>query len=135
METIRQYIEKLLRLAAANPAYLPELLRVLEPLNVTCLGHVVIGAESMPWTQINGCMHQGRLVLPCFTSPKALRLAGLDDEPCLTATFTEFLALTKSYGKPIVVNPDSPSEWTILPEQLVAIPATTLAVPRGMKTH
>ena len=140
METIRLHIEKLLRRrAAASPTRVPHLVRALSAVEVIFLGDYILDSAKMPHTQICACKHQGRLVLPCFSSREQLHMSGLDHHSCLVASFADFLIMVRNYGQnnvPVVVNLDSPAEWTLLPEQLVALSGLTVsAACIGKKPH
>ena len=138
METIRQHIENLLRRAATNPARVPHLVRALSALEVIFLGDFILDSAQMPQTVICACEHQGRLVLPCFSSREHLHVAGLEDNSCLVASFADFLIMVRKHdpNTPVVVNLDSPAEWTLLPEQLVALSGLTVsAACLGKKLH
>ena len=117
METARQRLENLLRRAALDTAYVPELQRALQPVKVICLGAHIADSMQRPWTQLNGCQLAGELVLPCFLSRRALRVAQLDDMPVLLVAFPDFVRAAQGYGVPIVIDMKLHHTYTIPPEQ------------------
>ena len=83
METARQRLENLLRRAALDTAYVPELQHALQPVKVICLGTHIADSMQRPWTQLNGCQLAGELGVALLPfSPRVARRASRNLMTC-----------------------------------------------------
>ncbi|MFC5431088.1 enhanced serine sensitivity protein SseB C-terminal domain-containing protein [Paraburkholderia denitrificans] len=126
-------VERLLRLAATEPAYRPEFARTLLQAEVFILGYPE--GELVQGTLRTGanvavkswCRPDGSPVIPFFTSEKAMRLAIREEEKYLRLPARSLFEITR--GAALVLNPQLDYGKEFIPAEVEALLSTGVSNP------